>query len=87
MTHTRRIQWERSCIVRKNKISTSTAIINTSNGKNIFFSLSVDGMLGKEALVVLPNLSLLMAPKMEETILHVRGLVNSQIVITVSKYY
>ena len=57
-----------------------------SNGKNICFSLSVDGMLVKEALVVLPNLSLLMAMIMEEPILHVRGWVNSQIVIIVSRY-
>ena len=55
--------------------------------KSICFSLSIDGMLGKEALVALPNLSLLVEVKMEEPILHVRGCVNSQILIAVSKYY
>ena len=56
-------------------------------GKNICFSLSIDGMLGKEALVVLQNLSILMSAKLEERILHVRGWVNSQIVIVVLRYY
>ena len=87
MTHTRRIQWECSCLVRKNKIRTSTAIIDMSNGKIYMFSLSVDGMLGKEALVALTNLSLLVEVKMEKPIMHVQGSVNSQIVIAVSKYY
>ena len=87
MTHTIRIQWECSCLVRKNKIRTSTAIINTSNKINICFSLSNYGKLGKEALVALPNLSLLMSAKMEEPILHVRGWFNSQIVNVVSRYY
>ena len=86
VTHTRRIQWKFSCLVRKNKIKTSTAIIDMSNGKKYMFSLSVDGMLGKEALVALPNLSLLVEVKMEKPIMHVRGSVNSQIVIAVSKY-
>ena len=37
------------------------------------FVLSVDGMLGNQALVVLVNLSQLMADKMDEPILHVHG--------------
>ena len=57
---------------------------NENNGKyfheqrkssSIFF-LSVDGMLGKEALVVLVNLSRIMAVKTEETIFHIRGWTN-----------
>ena len=35
------------------------------------FFLSVDGMMGKEALVVLATLSRLMAAKMDKPILHV----------------
>ena len=42
-------------------------------------------MIGKEALVVLQNLSRLMAEKMEEPISYVRGWINSQIVITVAR--
>ena len=37
------------------------------------FSLSVDGMLGKEALVVLTSVRQLMEKKIEEPIMHVRG--------------
>ena len=40
------------------------------------FILSVDGMLRKEALVVLSNLSRLVKEKLEETISHVHGWVN-----------
>ena len=36
------------------------------------FVLSVDGMLGREALVLLANLSQLIAAKMDEPILHVQ---------------
>ena len=34
------------------------------------FFISVDGMLGKEALVIVANLSQLMADKMDESISH-----------------
>ena len=37
------------------------------------FIISVDGMLGRESLVLLANLSRLMAVKMDESILHVQG--------------
>ena len=37
------------------------------------FVLSVDGLLGKESLVLFANLSWLMAAKMDKTILYVRG--------------
>ena len=40
-------------------------------------------MLGKEALVVLINLSQLMEAKMEESILHVQGWANGWILIAV----
>ena len=41
------------------------------------FVLSVDGILGSEALVVLSQLSQFMAEKGEGTLLHVQGWVNS----------
>ena len=37
------------------------------------FDISVDGMLGKEDLVILFNLSRFMAAKTDESILHVQG--------------
>ena len=40
------------------------------------FFLSADGMLVKDALVILSNLSQLMSEKLEEPISHVRGWVN-----------
>ena len=51
------------------------------------FVLSVDGIIGKEALVVLANLSRLMAAKPEEPISHVCGWVNGRIAITVVRSY
>ena len=51
------------------------------------FFLSVDGILGKEALVVLPNVSRLMAEKLEKPISHVCGCVNGRIAITVAAFY
>ena len=51
-----------------------------------FFS-SVDGMLGNEALVVLANLSQLMAAKMKEFISHVHGWINGCIQISVAILY
>ena len=44
-------------------------------------------MLEKEALIVLTNLSQLMAAKIEEPILHVRGWVNGRIAIKVGRSY
>ena len=59
------------------------------NQQNQFslFVLSVDGMLGMEALVVISQLSPVMAEKMEEPILQVRGWVNGKIVIAVAMSY
>ena len=48
--------------------------------------LSVDGTLGKEALVVLANLSQLIAAKLEEPIPHMRGWFNDQIETVVVRY-
>ena len=44
-------------------------------------------MLGKEDLIVLMNLSQLMAAKMEEPILHMCGWINGHIIITVARLY
>ena len=49
------------------------------------FVLSVDGILGNEALVILANLSRLMVEKIEEIISHVCGWVNSRIAIAVAR--
>ena len=51
------------------------------------FVLSVDGTIGKEALVVPANLSQLMEARMEEPILHVLCLVNGQIAIAFMRLY
>ena len=49
--------------------------------------LSVDYMMGKEALVVLATLSRLVAAKMDEPVLHVTGWVNKQILISFARSY
>ena len=51
------------------------------------FVLSLDGMLEKEALVVLTNLIRLMAEKLKKPLSHVRGWVNGRIAITVARSY
>ena len=51
------------------------------------FVLSADGMLGREALVVLANLSQLIADRMDEPILHVQVWINSQFTIMVVILY
>ena len=61
--------------------------IAMNNGKFSTFSLSVDGMVGKETLTVITNVSQLMATKLEETISHGRGKVNNWITIAVSRLY
>ena len=58
----------------------------TTNGKNPFV-LSVDRMLGREALAILSQLNLVMAEKREEPLSQVRGWVNGQITIDVAKSY
>ena len=71
----------------ENKRRTKTASIATSNGIFSPFVLSFDDMLGKEALVVLANLSRLIAAKLEEPISNVWGWVNGRITITVVRSY
>ena len=62
-TPTRRRQWSRSWISRENKIRTITVSISTINRKKSPFVISIYVMLAKEDLVVLANLSQLMAEK------------------------
>ena len=57
----------------------------TSNRKNSSFVLSVDGILGKKAQVVLATLIRLMAAKTEETISHVKCWVNVWVEIAVAR--
>ena len=45
----------------------------------------VDGIIGKEAQVVIATLSQLMAAKMDEPTLHVKGWVNCRIEIIVTR--
>ena len=71
------IKWRRVIIV----------ITTTKNENKSPFVIYVDGLLGREALAVLTNLSRLMAEKMDETILHVRGWINGRIVIVVASSY
>ena len=51
------------------------------------FVLSINGMLGREALVVLANLSQLIAAKMDEPILHVQVWINGRFEIMVVRFY
>ena len=56
-----------------------------TNRELFLFVLSVDGMMEKEAQVVLATLSGLMAAKMDESISYVKDQVNSQIEITFTR--
>ena len=53
----------------------------------LLFALSVDGMLGREALVVLFQLSQFMEEKREEPLFQVRGWVKGHITIAVARSY
>ena len=54
--------------------------------KNIsLFVLSVYGILGKEDLIIIANLSRLVAVKMEEPIFHICVLVNGRIKISFAR--
>ena len=81
-----RNQWKSSWIVGIMKGKINTVSTSTSN---IFspFVFQVDVILVKEELVVLINLSQLMAEKIEETISYVRGYFNRQIEIEVVRFY
>ena len=50
------------------------------------FVLSVNGILGMEALVVLANLSQVMAAKMEKHILHTQSCINGRFATAVARY-
>ena len=56
-------------------------------GKKLPFVLSVDGILGREALVVLSQLVQAMVEKRDEPLLRVRRWVNGRITIAVSRPY
>ena len=55
--------------------------------KSFLFVLTVDGILGKEALVTLNNLIRLIVTKIEEPLSQVRGWVNRWIESTVMRLY
>ena len=50
-------------------------------------ALSVDGMLGRETLAILRNVSQLMAAKLDELILHIRVYIGSWVAIAVARSY
>ena len=49
------------------------------------FVISVDGMIGRETLVVLMNLSQLLAEKIYQLIFHVQGWINGRIAISIKR--
>ena len=51
------------------------------------FALFVGGMLGRENLAILRNMSQLMAEKIDELILHMRGYIDIWITIAVARSY
>ena len=51
------------------------------------FSLSIDGMLGRETLAILRNVSQLMAENIDELILHLRGYIDIWVAIAVARSY
>ena len=51
------------------------------------FVISVESMLGREALLKLSQLSQFMAYKREEPLLQVQGWLNSRIAIAVARFY
>ena len=59
----------------------------TIKRKNSLFLFPVYGMMVNEALVVIANLSQLMATKLYEPILYITGWVNVLVAITVARSY
>ena len=51
------------------------------------FVFSVNGMIGRESLVILAQLSLIIAPKMDKPISHVQDWINSRIAIAFTRSY
>ena len=80
-------QWRRSWLGGKQPRNISTVITATINGIFFSFVIYVNGMLGREALIILANLSRFMAAKMDKTISHVMIWIKGIIKITVEKSY
>ena len=57
------------------------------NQRKYFLLFYIDGMLGKESLTVLANLSRLVAAKINESIPHVQGWINGHITIEIDRSY
>ena len=62
-------------------------IKNNKHGKHCNNQQKQDEMIGREALVVLAQLSRIMAEKMDESLSHVHGYINGQITIVVTRSY
>ena len=71
---------------KTNKYKHDQACYNQMRHFSPFF-LSVDGMMVKEALVVLATLIRIMAAKMDEPVSHVTGWVNGRFTISVTRSY
>ena len=83
---TGRSQWVSSWLVIRKKIKINMVSIARKTNKSPF-SLSLDGILGKEALVVLMSVIQLMVTKIEEPLSHVHIWVNILIAIAVSRSF
>ena len=86
---TYRFEWIENILALWEKMKKDKQSKNCHNQRKHFslFVIYVDGIIGKEALVVLSNLSRLMAVKTDETIPHVRGWINGRISIAVARSY
>ena len=72
-TFTTTNQWICSWLDERSKIRISMVSTTTSNEIFSLFYISVNDMLGKEALFLLTSLSQPIVAKMDEPILHMRG--------------
>ena len=79
MIPTTRRQWTAFLIGGKRGESKRTASTVKSNGKNSLFVLSIYGMFGKVAQVLLRKLGLLKVKKMGEPVSHMCGWINGRI--------
>ena len=80
-------QWQHSCLGEKLSRKKSMVITVTTNNKFSPSSLSVNGMLGMEALVVLVQFSWTVADKRDKPLLHVWGSIYGQTEIAVARSY
>ena len=87
LTPTRMNEWISSKFVGIIKGRIIAVIISTSNGYIFPFFISVDGMVGKEALVIINGLSRIVAEKMDDPISHICGWINGRIAISVARFY